>query len=112
MISTFDNYRLTLETYPFDIFTLRETWLKDNKLLLEYVSIPGYIHVFQNRDNIKGGGVGAYIRDDIPFKRRSDLEQLYPDLEHLWLEVPGRNKNSKLLLGTIYRSQRMMPTQQ
>ena len=97
MTSTFDNFRLTIETYPFDIFTLSETWLKENKLLLQYV-------------NINGGGVGAYIRDDIPFKRRTDLEQLYPDLEVLWLEVPGRNTNSKLLLGTIYRSERTMPT--
>jgi hypothetical protein len=58
--------------------------------------------------NINGGGVGAYIRDDIPFKRRTDFEQLYPDLEVLWLEVPGRNTNSKLLLGTIYRSERII----
>lgn len=43
MTSTFDNFRLTIETYPFDIFTLSETWLKDNKLLLQYVNIPGYI---------------------------------------------------------------------
>ena len=36
----------TYETYPFDIFTLSETWLNDNKLLLQFVSIPGYTHVF------------------------------------------------------------------
>ena len=82
----------TYKTYPFDIFTLSETWLKDNKLLFQYVSITRFTHVFQNRDNIKVCGVGAYIQDDIPFKRRSDLEQLYPDLEHLWLVVPGRNQ--------------------
>ena len=32
-------------------------------------------------------------------------------LEHMWLEFPGQNKNSKLLLVTIYRSQSMMSTQ-
>ena len=31
-----------------------------------------------------------------------------PQLEHLWLEVPGRNRHSKPLLGTIYRSERML----
>ena len=40
------------------------------------------------------------------------LNSYIPDLEVLWLEVPGRNTNSKLLLGTIYRSERIMPTQQ
>jgi hypothetical protein len=53
--------------------------------------ISGYTNVFRNLDNISGGGVGAYIqvRDDMHFKRLTNFEQLYPDLEVLWLEVPG-----------------------
>ena len=31
-------------------------------------------------------------------------ENLLPELEHLWREVPGRNKHNKVLVGVIYRS--------
>ena len=91
-----------------DVITLSETWLKNNPALLEYTAIPGYSSVFRNRESIKGGGVGAYISETINFKRRSDIESLQPDLEHLWLELPGRNKHSKALIGVIYRSTRML----
>ena len=33
-------------------------------------------------------------------------------MEHLWLEIQGRNKNSRLLVGTIYISTRILTTQQ
>ena len=82
--------------------------LKDNPALLEYVSVPGYSAVFRNRELIKGGGVGAYIHESINFKRRIDIEKRYPDLEHLWLEVPGRNRHSKVLIGIMYRSTRIL----
>ena len=32
-------------------------------------------------------------------------------MEHIWLEIPGRNKNSKLLLGVTYSSEKILPTQ-
>ena len=111
MVSTFNEFLLTVSHYPFDVVTLSETWLKDNPYLLEYVSIPGYISVFRNRDVIRGGGVGAYLRESINFKRREDIEKLQPEFEHLWLEIPGRNKHSKVLVGVIYRSTRILSTQ-
>ena len=52
--------------------------------------------------------MGAYIKETLTYKRRSDIEAKELDLEHLWLEFPGRNKHSKLLLGTMYRSERML----
>ena len=111
MVSTFDEFILTINQFPFDIITLSETWLKDNRHLLDYVSIPGYVNLFRNRDIIRGGGVGIYLRDNIKFKCRKDIEKLQPDMEHIWLEIPGRNKNSKLLLGVTYRSEKILPTQ-
>ena len=56
---------------------------------MEYVSIPGYTTEFRNRESIKGGGCGVYIKENINYKRRRDIENLFPELEHLWLEVPG-----------------------
>ena len=86
---------------------MSETWLKNNPHLLNYVTIPGYSNIFRNRDDIRGGELGVYLKDAIDFKRRTDIENIEPDLEHIWLEIPGRNKHSKLLLGVMYRSERM-----
>ena len=108
MISTFDGLLMTLRQYPFDFISMSETWLKNNPVLLQHVNIPGYCNAFRNRDEIKGGEVGVYVKETIKFKRRTDIENRYPKIEHLWIELPGRNKNSKMLLGTIYRSQSQM----
>ena len=72
VVSTFNEFLLMTETYPMDVITMSETWLKNNSVLLEYVTIPGYTTVFMNR-SIKGGGVGAYIPASIPFKHRKDM---------------------------------------
>ena len=106
-----DLYHIT-QRYEFDVVTLSETWLKDNPQLLSHVSIPGYANEFRNRDKIKGGGVGAYIKENEKYKRRKDIESKYSEMKHLWLQIQGRNKNSCLLTGTIHRSTRILTTQQ
>ena len=58
-----------------------------------------------------GGGVGAYIKESLKFKRRSGIEKIEPELEHIWLEIDGNNKHSKLLLGVMYCSNRMQDYQ-
>ena len=109
MCSTFGEFSLLMNDYKFEIATLSETWLKENPLLLQHVCIPGYQLSFRNRDKCKGGGVGVYLKECIPFKRRKDIENLQPDFEHMWLEISGKNKNSKLLLGVVYRSDMIVP---
>ena len=47
----------------------------------------------------------------INFKRRTDIEKIEPELEQIWVEICGLNKNSKLLLGVMYRSNRMQDFQ-
>ena len=64
-------------------------------------------NIFRNRDDIRGEWVGVYLRDAIDFKRQTDIENIESELEHIWLEIPGRNRHSKLLLGVMYRSERM-----
>ena len=110
MTSTFAEFTVLINSYDsyFDIITLDETWLKDNPLLLQHISVPGYQLCYNNRNVCKGGGVGAYIKDSIVFKRRKDIENLQREFEHMWLEIPGKNKNSKLLLGVLYRSTRIL----
>ena len=63
---------------------------------------------FRNREGIRGGGVGVHIKENINYKRRRDIENAHPELEHLWIEVPGRNKYSRALVGMIYNSERML----
>ena len=41
-------------------------------------------YLFHDR-GIRGGGVGAYIRESSKYKCREDIEELQPDFEHLWL---------------------------
>ena len=108
MVSTFNELLLTVNSYPLDIVALSETWLRDQPQLLDYVSIPGFVTEFRNREGIRGGGVGVYIKENINYKHRRDIENAHPELEHLWIEVPGRNKYSRALVGVIYNSERML----
>jgi exonuclease III len=108
MVSSFNEFQTLVSDYPMDIITMSETWLKENPALLDYVALSGYTAIFNSRDTILGGGVGAYISNSINFKRRKDIENLQTDFEHLWFEIPGRNKHSKALIGVIYRSERML----
>ena len=108
MASTFNEFLLTMKTYPMDVALLCETWLRDQKEQLDYVSIDGYATEFRHRVATKVGGVGGYIKENVAYRRRFDIEKTQPDLEHLWLELPGRNKHNKLLLGVIYRSDLLM----
>ena len=87
-----------------DVALLSETWLRDQKELLDYVSIDGYATEFRHSVATKGGEVGADIKKNVAYTRHFDIEKTQLDLEHLWLELPGRNKHSKLLLGVIYKS--------
>lgn len=65
MTTTFDDLHHIIQRYGFDVVTLSETCLKDNPQLLSHVSIPGYANEFKNRDKIKGGGVGEYIKENV-----------------------------------------------
>ena len=107
MVSSFNEFQILVSQLSMDIITMSETWLKDNPALLDYVTLPGYTALFRNRAGARGGGVGAYISDSIQYKRRKDIEMIQPDMEHLWIEIQGRNKHSKALIGVIYRSERV-----
>ena len=100
---TFDKSQFMVNESKFDIITLSETWLKNDKHLLEYVSLPGYKFSYRNRDEKRGGDVGIYIKDFITYKIRNDIISLDDSLEHLWVEVRGKNKKSPNLIGVAYQ---------
>lgn len=104
LLSTFAEFEAMAYEYKFDILTLSETWFTDNQHLIDHVQIPGYNLYYRNRNNNKrGGGVAAYIRDNIKCKVRNDIFSLDSSIEHLWLEIQGKNRNSHFLLGVFYQ---------
>ena len=69
LVSNFSQFELKLSRYHFDVVALSETWLKENKLLLDYVNIPGYDLLYNNRETIRGSGVGLYVKQTLKHKR-------------------------------------------
>ena len=61
MSSIFDEFQVMINENQFDIVTLSETWLRDNKHLLDYIKIPDCKFVYKNREQKRGGKVGAYL---------------------------------------------------
>ena len=103
MVSSFDEFAIFANKHSFDIIAVTETWLKNDPNLLEYVKIDGYNMQYNNRDGRRGGGVGLYIKDSIKYKMRDNITRSDPDLEHLWVEIEGKNKHSKSLICVAYQ---------
>lgn len=101
MVSTFDEFKLFVNRYDFDVITLTETWLKNNPFLVEYVKIEGYTMYYHNQDNKRGGGVCLYIKDNIKHKLRKDIVNINPNI--CGLKLTGKNKHSKLILYVAYQ---------
>jgi exonuclease III len=85
-----------------DIMTLSEMHIvdgqyDDNESLFQ---IPGYVFIKRNRKNGSGGGVAMFIKDNIRWERRCNLER--DNLESIWIKVFIKNSKS-LLLATCYR---------
>ena len=53
----------------------------------------------RDREGDSHGGILVYVKNDIPCKRRDDLE--LNNIECLWVEINVRNK--KLFVGTFYQ---------
>ena len=65
-----------------------------------FYSIPGFTIFRRDRQTKNGGGVLAFVTDELSVSRRKDMEDL--NLEILWLVAPFKSKRSLLLAG-VYR---------
>ena len=83
---------------PFDIICLNETFC-DSSVSDEEISLPEYTIVRRDR-NRHGGGVAMYIRNNLTFIRRNDLET--DDVECLWIELKCKQRQP-VLISSIYR---------
>ena len=85
-----------------DLLFINETFL-NHQIPDSFYSVPGFKIYRRDRPLKTGGGVMAFVNEEliINVKRRTDLEQ--SDLESIWLEVfPFKSKRS-LLFAAIYR---------
>ena len=103
LISTFDEFSVMMDKYRFDVVCVTETWFTDSVELENYVQIPGYELIKNSRSKCKGGGAAIYIQDHLEFKTRTDIINIDTSIEHAWVEVKGKNKNSSFLVGCVYQ---------
>ena len=82
-----------------DILILLETFLKPTDSVF---NIPGYKMFRTDRSGRKpGGGLIAYVADNVKARRLWDLED--DCVESMWLSVHPHNSNRPILAGALYR---------
>ncbi|MCG8113710.1 MAG: reverse transcriptase domain-containing protein [Candidatus Thiodiazotropha taylori] len=91
--------QIQAELSHFDVIALTETWLSHD-ISDDAIKILNYQDPFRkDRQTNNYGGVLVYVRENIPCKRRHELEM--PDLECIWLEL--KVKSRSVLFGLFYR---------
>ena len=103
IMSAFNEFAMMFQECQFDIVALIDTWLHDCSFQQNYVQINGYNSVFRNRKDKRGGDVGVYIKESITYKVRHDLSKGHDNLETLFVEIGGRNKNTPSRICVAYQ---------
>lgn len=83
-----------------DVLTLSETHICSSEDNEKLYSVPNYNFESRNRSKGTGGGVAVYVRKDIDYVRRIDLEN--DSLENIVIEIII-NKSKNFLIATHYR---------
>jgi len=82
---------------PPDIIALSETRIKETSII---ATLPGYNFINENSQT-QAGGVGAYIKNNLKYVQRRDLQFKMHGCENIWLEILG--KRQKIIIGIVYR---------
>jgi len=82
---------------PPDIIALSETRIKETSII---ATLPGYNFINENSQT-QAGGVGAYIKNNLKYLQRRDLQFKMHGCENIWLEIIG--KRQKIIIGMVYR---------
>ena len=101
-VSKFDELTAMASTYKYDVIGLTETWL-DGTVKNDSISLPSYLPPIRKDRNRHGGGILAYVSEDLPCRHRPDLEPA--NVEGLCLEV--QLIAEKVLLFINYRPPNM-----
>jgi hypothetical protein len=106
LMSKFDQLKLLINDLmlahvPIDVIALQETWSIGYP---ELVQLPGFQQiVFSERAGMRGGGIGFYIRDGLPFNKIDNLST-FNEKTFECLSVEVQYPNKKILLSNVYRS--------
>lgn len=93
--------RLAKSNIEIQFILLCETFLNQNNAHL--YNIEGYTFISRHRQTIKRGGVGIYVKNDIKFIRRTDLEINREGVfESVFIQTQSQNKKNAII-GEIYR---------
>ena len=91
---------LTAELSDFDILAFSETWLRP-EISTDSILIPSFFKPERkDRPTDAHGGVMIYVKDNITYTRRQDIE--LPGIECIWIEVIV--KHNRMLFGLFYRA--------
>ena len=91
--------KLITRRYRIAVLSITETWL-DNSYTDQSIKIDGYNLLRRDRDTF-AGGVCVYIREDLAFNARSDLQN--DNLEDLWVEIL-LPRCKPIVIGTCYKA--------
>ena len=94
---------LDVMDFDFSIIGISETWLRDWNC--DLYNIEGYDFVESHRPVRTGGGVGIYLKRDIPFQHRTDLI-IHSDLcEYIFVEIEKEifQQSKNIVIAVIYR---------
>ena len=97
-LSLLNDILLTVQEIP-SVIAISETKLTDKGV--QNISMPEYEFIGQNSET-NARGTGLYIKDNIKFIRRTDLEFSTTGLETCFEELP-RTKQKSVIIGCIYR---------
>jgi len=89
--------------HPFKVIGITETWM--NASNVDSITIKGYNHELMYRSNKIGGGVSVFVKNNLNYIRRTDLEINDEFVETVIIEVDKNivNMNRKILIVTLYR---------
>ena len=102
LAANFDHLTTLLSSlnHNFHIIGLSETKILKNKDPNINETIPGYSFFFQPTLH-NAGGVGFYIREEIGFNFRDNLNAMTDDFECLWIEIHSKSRNT--VCAIVYR---------
>ena len=98
IVNKMDQMRFLARSTNAAVVAVSETWL-DESIYDSEVKIPGY-SILRNDRNRDGGGVCLYIRDNVAFKRRTDLDS--KNIEGVFANII-LPKTKPILVGCVYR---------
>ena len=93
---------LNLCNNMFSVICIMETWLNESSATLVSLSELKFVFVYKNRIGKTGGGIGIFVRNNLKFITRQDLEYDSDYFESMVVEILNFNRKNYFII-VIYR---------